>query len=40
MARNQNDHTDIEPLGDEALEKVAGGSSACCCSRSNCSAEN
>lgn len=28
---------DIEPLSDEALEEVAGGSSGSCCSCSGCS---
>ena len=37
MAENQNDQTDIQPLDDEALEEVAGGSSGGCCSCSSCS---
>ena len=37
MAENQNDQTDIQPLDDEALEEVAGGSSGSCCSCANCS---
>ncbi len=37
MAQSQNDQTEIEPLDDEALEEVAGGSSAHCCSCSYCS---
>ena len=32
-----HDQTDIEPLDDEALEEVAGGSSGGCCSCDNCS---
>lgn len=32
-----NDQTDIQPLDDEALEEVAGGSSGNCCSCSSCS---
>ena len=37
MAEIRSDQTDIEPLGDEALEEVAGGSSGGCCSCSSCS---
>ncbi|HEU4558184.1 MAG TPA: hypothetical protein VFS20_10055 [Longimicrobium sp.] len=37
MAEIQNDQTDIQPLDDEALEEVAGGSSGSCCSCSSCS---
>ena len=37
MAEIQNDQTDIEPLDDDTLEEVAGGSSGGCCSCSSCS---
>ncbi len=37
MAEIQNDQTDIEPLDDEALDAVAGGSSGNCCSCHLCS---
>ena len=37
MAENQNHHPDIEPLDDEALADVAGGSSGGGCSCSACS---
>ncbi len=39
MAENQYDQADIEPLDDETLEEVAGGSSGSCCSCSNCSVQ-
>ncbi len=37
IAESQNDQTELEPLDDEALEEVAGGSSGQCCSCSYCS---
>ena len=38
MAENAKDQgTEIEPLDDEALEDVAGGSTGTCCSCSGCS---
>ena len=38
MAENPQDAgTEIEPLSDDALEEVAGGSSNSCCSCNGCS---
>ena len=38
MAENPKDQSaEIEPLSDEALEDVAGGSSGTCCSCTGCS---
>lgn len=34
---SDQDQTSIEPLDDETLEEVAGGSSGGCCSCSSCS---
>lgn len=39
MASDPNNQTEIEPLSDETLEEVAGGSSGSCCSCSGCSIE-
>jgi hypothetical protein len=37
MADTPRNDADIEPLSDEALEEVAGGSSGGCCSCDSCS---